>query len=346
MSAADNGAALWRPLPWQDQLWLEWSSRALARRLPHALLIVGGVGIGKRWFARALVAFALCEQPSGYACGSCRSCVQLGVGSHPNASKLGVDGHLGLAITADGSAEQGLVHWAPKEDSKQRDIAIGAARNLIERLSFSSHYGGERFTLIDPADGLNNNSVNALLKTIEEPPAGMHLLLVTERPQALTATLRSRCQRLRMSCPEPDAARAWLRDAGIRDDDALDFALGAPLRAAALASRDGVALRRQWAELWAAVASQKKDPLSAATAVDKELVVEHLQWAQQWLGAQLRESLLAGGAAARAEAIAQMAQDVVEAQRRVAGNAQPQLLMESLLIRWLRLARAGQPATR
>lgn len=346
MSGADEGAAFWRPLPWQDALWLEWSSRALAKRLPHALLVVGGAGIGKRWFARALIAFALCERPSGYACGQCRSCAQLGVGSHPNASKLGPDGHLGLAISADGTADQGLVHWAPDEDRKRRDIPIDAARNLIGRLTLASHYGGERFTLIDPADGLNTNSVNALLKTIEEPPAGMHLLLVTERPQALPATLRSRCQRLRMPTPAPDAAKAWLRDAGIRDDDALDFALGAPLRAAELAARDGVVLRRQWAELWNAVAHQKKDPLSAATAVDKELVVEHLHWAQHWLGVQLRELLLAGGAPARAEAIAQMAQDVVEAQRRVAGNAQPQLLMESLLIRWLRLARAAQPATR
>src|SRR3546814_10578755 len=81
-----SAVALWRPLPWQEALWLELSSLVLQKRLPHALLLVGGAGVGKRWFARALTAFALCEKPSGYACGSCRSCTQLAVGSHPNAA--------------------------------------------------------------------------------------------------------------------------------------------------------------------------------------------------------------------------------------------------------------------
>src|SRR3546814_6272835 len=66
--------------------------------LHDALPTCGGAGVCKRWFARALTAFALCEKPSGYACGSCRSCTQLAVGSHPNAAVLSVDGHLGLAM--------------------------------------------------------------------------------------------------------------------------------------------------------------------------------------------------------------------------------------------------------
>ncbi|WP_051361843.1 hypothetical protein [Solimonas soli] len=340
-----KGTAFWRPLPWQQDLWLEQTSLILQQRLPHALLMIGGAGIGKRWFARALIAFALCEQRSGYACGQCRSCVQLGAGTHPNASVVGVDGHLGLAPTADGHAEQGLVHWEPDEDRKRRDITIDAARSLIGTLGLASHYGSDRYALIEPADLLNASSANALLKTIEEPPAGTHLVLVTERPQALLPTLRSRCQRLRFAAPDEAAARAWMAEQGVRDDDALRLALGAPLRALELARGDGIALRRQWADLWSAVGSGRKDPLTAAAAIDKDSVGEHLQWAQQWLTEQLRAQL--GAPLPRRESIAQMMQDVFDAQRRAAGNAQPQLLMESLFVRWLRLSRAAPPvATR
>lgn len=335
---------LWRPLPWQQELWLDLTALWLQRRLPHALLLIGGAGVGKRWFARALAAFALCENPSGYACGRCRSCAQLAAGSHPNASVLGVDGHLGLALTASGQAQQGLVHWEPDEDRKRRDISIEAARNLSSKLSLATHYGGARVAIVDPAEGLNTASVNALLKTIEEPPAGTHLLLISERPQALLPTLRSRCQKIRFPRPDDASARAWMQDAGIRDERTLEWALelavGAPLRAVQLAAGEGVEIRRQWTELWSAVASAKKDPLTAATSVDKDSLIEHLQWAQQWLLGQLRERLAAGDLA-RGEAVAQMAQDVVEAQRRAAGNAQPQLLMESLFIRWLRVSRAA-----
>ncbi|MGH8445566.1 MAG: hypothetical protein ACREVL_09875 [Solimonas sp.] len=332
--------ALWRPLPWQQELWLELSSLVLQKRLPHAILMVGGAGIGKRWFARALIAFALCEQRSGYACGQCRSCVQLAAGSHPNAALLGVDGHLGLAMTADSYAEQGLAHWQPDEDRKRRDISIEGARSLIAKLGFSSHYGSDRFALIEPADLLNANSANALLKTIEEPPAGMHLLLVTERPQALLPTLRSRCQRMRFARPDAAAAKSWMAEQGVRDDDALQLALGAPLRALELTQDDGIATRRQWADLWASVAGSRKDPLSAAAAIDKDAIAEHLLWAQQWLSGQLREAL--GQPSGRREAIALMMQDVFDAQRRAAGNANAQMLMESLFVRWLRLSRAAQ----
>ncbi|MFT4045361.1 MAG: hypothetical protein QM661_01580 [Solimonas sp.] len=338
-------AALWRPLPWQQELWLEQTALILQQRLPHALLMVGGAGIGKRWFARALIAFALCERRSGYACGECRSCVQLAAGTHPDASTLGVDGHRGLALTDDGHAQLGLAHWEPDEDRKRRDIAIDGARSLIGKLSLSSHYGRDRYALIEPADLLNASSANALLKTIEEPPAGTHLLLVTERPQALLPTLRSRCQRLRFASPDAAAALAWMAEHGGADEDALSLSLGAPLRALALRG-EGVAVRRQWAELWANVGSGRKDPLTAAAAVDKESLAEHLQWAQQWLTGQLRARLDERADAPRREALAQMMQDVFDAQRRAAGNAQPQLLMESLFARWLRLSRTASSTAR
>lgn len=329
----------WRPLPWQSALWLDLSALLLQKRLPHALLLAGGAGIGKRWFARALIAYGLCEKPSGYACGQCRSCLQLSVGSHPDAALLNPDGHRGLALNEQGWNEQGLTFWQPDEDRKRRDIAIDAARSLMDKLNLGSHYGKGRYTLIEPADALNTSSVNALLKTIEEPPAGMQLLLVSERPQALPATLRSRCQRIRFPMPDTQAAQTWMAEQGIKDREALDYAYGAPLRALSLKADEGVVLRREWEGLWRGIVSGRKDPLEVAAQIDKDRLAEHLHWAQYWLGQQLREQLDA--AAAIREAYAQMLQDVIEAQRRAHGNAQPQLLMEALLTRCMRLARSA-----
>jgi DNA polymerase-3 subunit delta' len=331
------------PLPWQQALWLELTSLTLQQRLSHALLLTGPAGIGKRHFARALAAFLLCESRSGYACGKCRSCMQLAVGSHPNASVLSPHGFLGLALTVDGHHEGGLVHWQPDEDRKKRDISIEAARQMIERMTLSNHYGGSKVIIIDPAEALNTNSVNALLKTIEEPPAKTHLLLVSERPQSLTATLRSRCQQIRFGAPSEDESRAWLQQAGVSDIDVLQDVLGAPLRALELASGDGLALRREWTELWTAVAKQRRDPLSAAVAVGKEQIAEHLRWASTWLIGLLRAAVR-DGAGERSAALEQMLAEVIEAQRRATGNAQPQLLMESLLVQWLRLGRHGLAA--
>ncbi len=335
MNAAYN-----KPLPWQQDLWLDLTAQVLQQRLSHAVLLTGPDGAGKRWFARALSAFLLCEQRSGHACGQCRSCVQLAVGAHPNAMHLGNDGLLGMALTANGQHEQGLIHWEPEEKSQRRDISIKAARALIERLSLSSHYGGSRVAIVDPADALNTNSVNALLKTIEEPPPATHLLLVASRPQALAATLRSRCQRVRMPLPSASVAAEWLSVQGQPGDsgEALAAAHGAPLHALQLMQGDQLALRRTWIELWTSVGRRKTDPVTAAARIDRDDLAAHLQWAWGWLYELLRSRVLRTGTEPAAlEALEAMLGEVIEALRLVGGNVQPQLLLESLFVNWLRL---------
>ncbi|HEY0975577.1 MAG TPA: DNA polymerase III subunit delta' [Solimonas sp.] len=329
-----------RPLPWQEALWLELTSLTLQSRLSHALLLAGPAGIGKRHFARAFAAFLLCEARSGYACGKCRACVQLSAATHPDASLLSRDGHVAISLQADAAPETALIHWEPRPESKRKDIAIGAVHSLIESLAQASHYGGQRVIVVEPADLLNESSANALLKIVEEPPAGTHLLFICERPSQLKPTLRSRCQRIRMVPPTTDEAIAWLQ----QQDATVDAALlaeagGAPLRALALADNDGVAQRRAWRELWTGVAQMKRDPISAAATVDKDSVVEHLQWASAWLLELLRQSLRQGRGA-NSENLDLMIGEVLDAQRRAAGTASPQLLLESLFVQWLRVGRA------
>lgn len=180
--------------PRQREHWQRVRAAHAAGRLAHALLLAGPRGAGKGEFAAAIAAFLLCEASDAARkpCGECRGCLQLAAGTHPNLMRL-----------------------APAED--KRDIAIDDVRDLLDRLHLSSHYGGAKVAIVEPADALNASGVNALLKTIEEPPPATHLLLVSERWRALPATLRSRCQILRFvrprqaAAPQADNAAEWSR---------------------------------------------------------------------------------------------------------------------------------------
>jgi len=330
-----------RPLPWQQTLWLELTSLALQSRLSHALLLAGPAGIGKRHFARALAAFLLCEARSGYACGQCRSCTQMAAATHPDANLLSVDGHTALCLDPSGPPDAMLVHWEPRPESKRKDVSIGAVHSAIQQLTQVSHYGGARVVLIEPADLLNESSANALLKIVEEPPAGTHLIFISERPSQLKPTLRSRCQRIGMQPPTRELAIEWLeQQGGSAHAEALDEAGGAPLCALELSAGEGMAVRREWRDLWTAVARQQRDPITAAATIDKALLAEHLRWASQWLLQLLRSSVADSNAPSEhRQGLDLMLGEVLEAQRRAAGTASPQLLLESLLVQWLRVGR-------
>lgn len=329
-----------QPLPWQQETWLDLSALVLQGRLPQAMLLAGPVGTGKRHFARALAAFVLCEARSGYACGQCRSCLQLTAGNHPNALLLSNEGLHGLALTDSGRGEQGLAHWLPDKDSKKRDIAIAAARRMIEMITLSSHYQGAKLVMIDPAENLNESSVNALLKTIEEPPPNTHLLLLTERPQALKPTLRSRCQRLRFGIPDPQAAMDWLRQRKPQADAALlRDARGAPLRALELAESGVQAQWREWAELLTSVCQLKQEPIAAAQRVGKDEAAGFLAWLLSWLTDNLRLAL-GGRGLLPAPDFHLLLQETTDARRRLEGNGNPQMVVEALLVLFSRQARA------
>jgi DNA polymerase-3 subunit delta' len=312
-----NGSA-WAPLPWQQDRWAQVGAAVAAGRLAHALLLAGPRGVGKRHFADGLASYLLCEAaaPAPRPCRQCRSCVQIGAQSHPNLMRL-----------------------RPAED--KRDIAIDDVRDLLDRLHLSSHYGQAKIAIVEPADALNASGVNALLKTIEEPPARTHLLLIAERWRALPATLRSRCQILRFAPPPEAAALAWLRQQhpGMPEAQARRFAR-APLLAAAPDAGEAPAAV-EWGRALADVAGGRLQALRVAQGIKREEAQAALEL---WLrtGVRWLRARLVAGAADRAgppagasvAALEQLLADTLEALRGLERNANPTLTVESIMIRW------------
>jgi len=240
-------------LPWHAAVWP--SIRPLRARGVHALLLHGAAGIGKKSLAIDIARGALCEapQPDGHACGVCAGCALTTAGSHPDLRVVVPDTMAiwrGTASEEDNDSE-GLapeeVEDLPAESGGgkakriSREIRIEQVRALADFVSTSTHRGGTRVMVLAPAELLNGPSANALLKMLEEPPAGSLFILATDALDDVLPTIRSRCVLVRVPAPTRQAALAWLRDQQLDDAEAaLAAAGGAPLTA--LAQQSGTLL--------------------------------------------------------------------------------------------------------
>jgi len=315
-------------LPWQTEAFTALQRRRQAGNLPHALLLTGPEGIGRRHFADALAASLLCLSPQadGRACGACQACLLRQAGTHPD-----------------------LLILSPEESSV---IRIDQIRELIEHLSLSRHHAAWRVVIIDPAEAMNVAAGNALLKTLEEPPPETLLILLASRPARLPATIRSRCQRLSLTQPPRAAALAWLREQGADGAEALlDLAGGAPVAALALGqealARHGT-LFRQWIDL----AAGRADPVKLAAEWIKPDAERPIQWIQAWVGDMIR--LRQGARARQAETegalqnlagaidlvrLHRLLDRVQEARRLLGSQVNEQTILEGILIYWANLPR-------
>jgi DNA polymerase-3 subunit delta' len=171
--------------------------RAAIRRgaLHHAYLFAGPDGVGKGMTARLLAQAANCERDDGDACGACPPCRKIARGVHPDV--LVVERERDMARAG---------RWEPKGGrTPSRDIVVDQVRELVDRrLSLRRFEGRRRFVLLDPADAMNPQAQNALLKTLEEPPPDTTLVLVSSSADGLLPTVRSRCLRLPFA-PLPEA---------------------------------------------------------------------------------------------------------------------------------------------
>jgi len=177
-------------MPWLKNAWQIAQKRFSEGRLPHALLLTGECGVGKRAWADAVAGLLLCANPNGksadepVACGQCRQCQLFAAASHPDVRVV-----------------------APE---KSRMIKIDQIRSLSAFAVSSPQVAARKIAIIDRADQLNINSANALLKTLEEPVSDFVLLLLQESGRPVLPTIRSRCQVLSLSVPSADQAGRWL----------------------------------------------------------------------------------------------------------------------------------------
>lgn len=202
--------------PWSEAAW----QRTLGSldTLHHGLLITGQPGIAKREFGLALAHALLCETPGANgaigACGACHNCTLFAAATHPDFHVLTTerewrDGRLKL-VAAYCDRYQDIAA-RDKRANPSRVIPIDQVRHLIEQFHAHAHTAKRKVALLMPADRMNINAANALLKLLEEPPADSVLILVSATPGYLPATIRSRCFQIAIPPPHADTAREWLR---------------------------------------------------------------------------------------------------------------------------------------
>ncbi len=170
-------------------------------RVPNSLLLAGDEGIGKRQFAIELCRSLICvDTTGGEACGVCPACRRAGTFTLPKPDDK--DAH--KRVIFSDHPDVGMVI------AYNRNISVEAIRHLESEANFRPFEARSRFFIIDNADKMNDPAANALLKTLEEPPAGSHIFLVTSRADSLLPTIRSRCQILRFAPVGTDEIEKYL----------------------------------------------------------------------------------------------------------------------------------------
>ena len=220
-----------------------WLAPVLARGLglrSHALLLHGPGPLGQLELALALAHAALCESPAddGHACGRCAACQLVAARAHPDLRVLLPDAlavRLGWLTVDDGADGTSRTKAKPS-----RDIKVDAVRAAIDWAHVSSSRARAKILLIHPAEAMNDVAANALLKTLEEPPGLLRLLLTASEPEALLPTVRSRCQRLAIGWPQVDEATGWLEACGVPGGAELLRAAGGLPHAAVALHQDGI----------------------------------------------------------------------------------------------------------
>jgi DNA polymerase-3 subunit delta' len=218
------------------------------RQRGHALLLQGHPGAGVFELALRVAQTWLCED-SPAPCGRCTACHLFATNSHPDFRALLPEltqVELGWTTGAVEGTAGGEGEGKASKRKPSREIRVEAVRDAITWTQTSSSRGRAKVLLLFPADAMNLVSANALLKTLEEPPAGVRLLLVAEDAERLLPTLRSRCQRTAFSGPAPAEALAWLEGEGVADGAVMLAAAGGhPLAARRLVAEgfDAVAWR-------------------------------------------------------------------------------------------------------
>ena len=304
-----------------------WTDRVEHGRIPHAVLLTGSPGVGKRAAASWIAAHTL------------------GIGSHGRIPAYPVK-----------ALEHADLHWiAPPEDKEA--IGIGQIRDLVAEFSLTSYEGGSKVAVIEPANAMTINAANSLLKTLEEPSGDSLLILIADRTGHLPATIFSRCQRIAITLPSAADGLAWLDQLqpGTAWAEALQLAGNAPL--AAVAALDQLDTHATMTRDFAAVARGRTSALDVAAnwaRFEAPFVLD-------WLARQVQQAIVASCSARHGGTSPAIDDSVLKRMDRrklfcyldiinrlrgqPRGTYNVQLTLESLLMDWAEgLANCGQTA--
>ena len=324
----------WHRLPWQEALWQQMLGRMEQDALAHAYLLKGMPGTGKEQFAKALAALLLCKSPeAGQLCGHCKECDLLQAGTHPD-----------LTIIAP--------------DEPGRPIRIDKIRQLTEFAHKTAQQGGRRVIIISPAEAMNVNAANALLKCLEEPGDDTLFLLISARTGNVLPTIASRCQQLVFPCPDRLAAKDWL-SASIDDESSvttlLDLAGGAPITAWRFYQEGVLSLRQELISGVKKLLKGQQSPVELAKAWQSSDLGLTLGWLSGWLDDAVIVGMTDGGHGIKNSDLQKMlvyiasktssrhileTRDWTLRQRQTVlegGNLNTQMLMEGVFCRYLDL---------
>ena len=244
---------------WHSEFAQAWLDRVRQGRIPHAVLLAGPRGVGKRaaaaWIARG----------------------RLGLGERPALPQFPFE-----------RPEHADLHWLEPPEDKQ-GILIDQVRELVGNLQLTSYEGRGKVAVIEPANTMTHSAANSLLKTLEEPPGDALLILVADRIGRLPATVFSRCQRIDFAPPGESRGLAWLDrlQPGARWAEALRVAGNAPL--AAIDALDTLDTLATMSRELTGIGSGQLSPIEVAerwSKLEPGFVLD-------WLARQLRQAALA-----------------------------------------------------
>jgi DNA polymerase III subunit delta' len=304
-------------------------------RVHHAYLFEGPEGVGKERAAFGLTQSLVCERrPEGSAdaCGTCKACVR----AVPKPGE-NVPLHPDVVVLERGLYEPSAIG---RRTPETQDISIDQVRTLVlTRAAFAPHEGRAKVFVVRRAEELSNSAANALLKTLEEPGARTHFVLLTSAPDVLLPTIRSRTQRVRFGSLPDDTIATLLEERGVDASQAratARLAAGSMATALVLGDPEASALREQFVEralqaIEARDASLAYEVAEESKKVTKDTLVRQLQALGAAIGARGRAGALEG--TADALTLSTRYSLSLAAIQQIDANASVQLTVESMLLR-------------
>ena len=309
---------------WHQKSWDQLVTTRNAKHLPHAILISGAQGTGKKAFTEALVNSLLCESPleNYQACGQCKSCHVKHSGAHPDYYQVSI-----------------------AENKTQ--MVVDQIRQLNNFLHMSRSYQGSRVAYIRPVEALNINAANSLLKSLEEPANNSAIILLTSQISTLLPTIKSRCQMLHLPTPNKQAALQWLSQQSIQHDaeELLEMSGGRPLYALDLDNEEHFKSRKDFARDLSTIINQQQSITEVSKKWQNSPKHELLDWQIHWIQ-QLIKSRFNTSQHLPALTIPQsvcldrlwgLHDELIKFREIAHTSLNPQLFIENMLLSWSKL---------